>query len=727
MVVMIGGDNPFLRNPEKLRKALSEVRGKDLNEEQLQAYLHDGGPLWIVAGPGSGKTEVLCWRVMKLLLVDGVPPDAIFLTTFTEKAADNLVSRLTIMTSLLEDRLSASLGVDLQGAWIGTLHSLANRVLLTYRYEGYQNLRLMDEFEQLFFALDKCSFMNSETATRRRGFSRELWAKFGASARTRQERLRNGLSILNRLVEDDLDLDAMRRTGDPILLELLQHYDQYVENMKKAARCDFGHLQRHFLDFLGSPQGGSFLEGIKHVLVDEYQDTNPIQEAIYFALAGPTGNLTVVGDDDQALYRFRGASVDHLVNFGQRCKEVLKRRPAVVQLRKNYRSHKKIVDFFNRYVVEHPSFQNARAPGKRPMTAMLDRGNYEPVVILTGGTIDHRARRVACMIKILIDSKMVKDPSHVAVLFLSTKETPGNAGPLIRHLRELNVPYYNPRSRSVQEDERVQQLLGVLIELLDPDGEFLERPFFPWGSESNLNKLRSFRQKGLALLKAPEHEDLAEFMRESRSNLEKLGGGTWLKANIHQVFYRLLNLSPFSSYLDDPETCSRYALLSQLFEKFTSVHPVSLKTSSKGGRVSRQFLMSFYSQFLGTILAGGLNDLEQEKLVPPGYVQIMTYHQAKGLEFPYVFLMSLRKSPIPSIEHEAEEIFNMFRRRPANLVSVKDRAAHDLVRRVYVGMSRAMVGLVLNAGPLDQMVAASLGVHAGKGGGGLRVSLGGGR
>src|SRR5262249_45064820 len=147
--------------------------------------------------------------------------------------------------------------------------------------------------------------------------------------------------------------------------------------LRSRYRCDFAHLQARFLEFLSQPAGRQLLDGVegktprlKYVLVDEYQDTNPLQERIYLALGSRRPhNIAVVGDDDQALYRFRGGTVAGMVNFDKACKAAFGLAPSTVQLVENYRSHAEIVAFFNAYIGSFAEMQRlgVRAPGKLPV------------------------------------------------------------------------------------------------------------------------------------------------------------------------------------------------------------------------------------------------------------------------------------------------------------------------------------------------------------------------
>jgi DNA helicase-2/ATP-dependent DNA helicase PcrA len=161
-------------------------------------------------------------------------------------------------------------------------------------------------------------------------------------------------------------------------------------------------------------QGREFLAGdkrrglypIKYLLVDEFQDTNPIQEDIYFEMAGAiAGNITVVGDDDQALYRFRGGTVDSLVSFGDRCLRDLRIKPKTVNINDNLRSHPGIVRWINKYISSEPVMQKkgARAPGKRDMIAKGPvKGDYPAVSMLCGSTVDQAADKLADFLDSLI-------------------------------------------------------------------------------------------------------------------------------------------------------------------------------------------------------------------------------------------------------------------------------------------------------------------------------------
>ena len=203
------------------------------------------------------------------------------------------------------------------------------------------------------------------------------------------------------------------------------------------------------------------------MLVDEYQDTNPIQEAIYFQLAARAPhNLVVVGDDDQAMYRFRGGSVECMVTFDDACHAYLalpKTAVAQFDLTDNFRSHPDIVEFFDDYIRAFPvmGMPGARSP-KPSITARKSIAQaYPPSACLRVRRCEAVADRFAQMVRELVDTGVVNDPSECCLLLKSTKESPMNAGKYVAALRALGLDVYNPRNKAFTEQDEVQGLLGA--------------------------------------------------------------------------------------------------------------------------------------------------------------------------------------------------------------------------------------------------------------------------
>jgi DNA helicase II / ATP-dependent DNA helicase PcrA len=462
--------------------AQPNARGYDLDGKQKEAVEYSGGPLWLIAGPGSGKSEVLVTRTLKLLCVDAVKPRSILLTTFTEKAARNLEDRLATYLVALQKTDFSLQCVDLADIRIGTLHSLCNDVLQEYRYSKYQNVRLLDQIEQDLFVYRYASIADHQDLN--------FWTEFAHTVRdwrdknycpNKWKRAKAAVTLFNHIVEDYVDVQKMLFDGGN-WATLAGFYQQYA--LQNNYRCDFAHLQACFFEFLTSSAGKRFLEGdgqnqppLLHVLVDEYQDTNPIQEQIYLALANQTPHsITVVGDDDQALYRFRGGNVSCMVNFDKASIIALGESPKQIQLGKNYRSHSSIVNFFNHYITSFPEMisPGVRAPGKNPVdTASSITGLHPGVSWLTRKKAGDLPGAVASLIKDhLIGDRIISDLSQCVLLLRSAKDSPKNAGPYLTAFQQHNIPVYNPRSKSFMESQEVQCLLAALVQVIDRQHTF---------------------------------------------------------------------------------------------------------------------------------------------------------------------------------------------------------------------------------------------------------------
>lgn len=690
-----------------------------LNTDQRAAIKHAyHTPLWMIAGPGTGKTHTLCWLVWKRVLVDGISPERVFITTFTRKAATELQTRLLRNQRLLVDGgLATAATVDLTEMHIGTLHSLCSRMLQNERYEQTFRVRVLeDELAQSFFIRRTSNLLMSQNDIL-------FWVKFGMSkpsdryAPAAARKAANACKLFNRLTENRLAATTLTSSGDPHLVTLGAAYQDYLEALREKHRTDQANLQRHFLDFLGTPEGQAWLGDGLTVLVDEYQDTNPIQEAIYFTLAGRTRDLTVVGDDDQSLYRFRGATVESLVSFDQACKGYFGSKSAVpkaIYLRENRRSHPDIVDWANRFIGTHPAMKDppgirVRAPGKPPLTPAAGiKGKYPAVVAITGNTNPKAAAKLADAVQSLMADGLVKDWSQVALLTFSTRESTRGIGAYTNALRARQIPVHNPRSRQAHKDRIMLALVGALSTMLDetwdPDSAL------PWPLGRNVkeyveNAREVYRQdasKSLnAYVQASQRAIRATTVDPTtRWNfLERRGGR---RVTLTGLLYKLLAHEPFSGQFAIEESSGRMQTLNGVLADFDSIYwDGELRVERAGGRVQvdGRVRHRIYSVFVDGV-AGGLNDPEDnEVVVKPGAVNVMTIHQSKGLQFEVVFVLRPDKQPFLSDTHTVEDVLWKYvarKSKPAKLRPASERAVEDAIRLFFVAYSRPkrLLGIV---------------------------------
>ena len=710
--------------------------GKQLTPDQENIVKHPQGPAWVLAGPGSGKTEVLTVLVLRLLYVENdslqpkrIPPESIVVTTFTEKAARNLEDRISQYRVKIISAHPELADVDISKLRVGTLHGLCNDLLQEFRAPNYQNVRLMDEFEQSLFVREHMSLVKRSNPPAEIAFWSEFpwmfraqqWKPTYSYPPNRWNSTKALVTLLNRIVEDRVSITGLRAQGGQ-LEALADLYDEYLQHLAANYRCDFSQLQARFLEFLQTHMGQEFRDGdgsvinpgIQWVLVDEYQDTNPVQEEIYFELAKRTPhNLVVVGDDDQAMYRFRGGSVECMVTFDDACKAFLGIPQASVAkypLIDNFRSHKDIVSFFDEYIRAFPVMAKpgarANKPSIRPQKNITQ--TYPAVGRLIGRTLDDLAINFAQTVRGLVDNGVVNDPNECCLLLKSTKESPHNAEKYVNALRDEGFSVYNPRNKSFADQEEVKGLLGALLAIVDPDRRYANDPakrnFVPQGELDLRNTFDVL---------ASANAELEQYVSDATATL-RANPGKPLEANLQELAYYLLGLEPFTTWQQDPIRRIRLGKLTNLLEAYSSMPVMDIATGlpklglSRGfmrasnhysGEVVEGWLSSFYQLFLGYVLNAGFDDEEDDDvIVPAGMVPVMTMHQSKGLEFPLVFVGHLGENPEVSSSHELETLFSQYPANPARTfmrAPAADRAEMDLIRQYYVAYSRAKYGLIL--------------------------------
>jgi len=700
--------------------ARSSARGFDLSSEQKQAVAHSTGPLWILAGPGSGKTEVLVTRALKLLTIEDangqrVQPRSVFITTFTKKAARNLEDRLATYLMALQTADRALQSVDLSELRVGTLHSLCDDILREFRYPDYQNVRLLDDVDQHLFVYRNAAICNEQNAAFWATFESAVpnWRASSGYAPSKWRRAKAAVILFNRLVEDLIDINQMVANGGS-WAQLAQYYLQYEQTLRERYRCDFAHLQARFRAFLNSPASQRFLLGdgqnnlpLTQVLVDEYQDTNPIQERIYLALAqAEPHNLTVVGDDDQALYRFRGGTVTCMVNFDRACQAAYMQMPLQTQLRENYRSHPAIVSFFNNHIQSFPLMNTpgVRAAGKQPMLARSSvEGSYPAVSWITRPQVASLAGAVANLIQNhLIADGIISDLSQCVLLFRSTKDSPRNAGPFIDEFRRRNIPIYNPRSKSFMESEEVQCLLAALVRVIDLNLNYTNNiiPNLATAVQDWINTL--------VTVVGPGPHPLTDYVNQSAVALPAICAttpGAFLNLNLLEIMYRILSREPFRTWRQEPMRNLRLSKVTRLFESYHSLNLDLLRSNTAGTALDDGFVNRFYNMLIAYFIETGIDDDEDEEVVvPSGTLPLMTIHQSKGLEFPFVIVAQIVGDGRIGAAQILEGALAPFRQNlyPRPMRPAAQLAAEDDIRLFYVAHSRAEYAVIM-VGTFNQL------------------------
>ena len=394
-----------------------------LNPPQDAAVRHVGGPLLVLAGAGSGKTRVLTARIAFLIQERGVAPQRIFAVTFTNKAAGEMRSRV-----------GALLGADPKGLWIGTFHALSARLLRR-------------EAPQLGFGPNFTIYDQDDSES----FIKRLLEQRGLSPKANPPRAIHAVisSAKNRmLLPEELGAQA-----DSLLERVAAEiYAALGPALKQANAMDFDDLLLNPLTlFQEHPERLAYWQRrFEHVLVDEFQDTNAAQYRLVKLLAAQHTNLCVVGDDDQAIYGWRGADVRHMLSFQRDFPGA-----TLIKLEQNYRSTQVILDAANGVIAE-----NARRLGKTLFTA---KQGGEAVTLLTAA--DERDEAEWLVGELTRRAAETDVPYQgMAVLY----RTNAQSRPLEEAFRFRGIPYRLVGAVSFYERREVKDVLAYLRVIANP-------------------------------------------------------------------------------------------------------------------------------------------------------------------------------------------------------------------------------------------------------------------
>ena len=465
--------------PDSTLQELWAMRNFTPNEEQRKAIEHTDGPLYLPAGPGSGKTRVLLWRTLNLIVYKGVKPEEIFLSTFTEKAARQLREGISTLLSFVQNHTDVA--YDVGRMYVGTVHSLCQRLIRDRRLyggAGVTNLpALLDELGQYFFVqqnwnalVASCSWQGDDVSVFYNNINAVIGGHMHVNSKSKYVAMTNAISFFNRCSEEYVQTSSIiAQVQDPTIIHLLQIYDAYLNLLKQSKQLDFSMLQGQAYELImNSALAGNIF---KHVIIDEYQDTNPIQEKLFFSLARQHKNICVVGDDDQALYRFRGATVENFVRFTKRVQTYLDVNAVEVPLSVNYRSHNQIVELYQDYMRRGDWDVNG-IPWRRAKNIQAHRRDndlHNAVYATTANIKDGGSDELAAMINRLIVEKKVDDPNQIGVLFPSLQwqgEPNDKVVELRAALAKYGIKVYAPRAGRFLAVEEAKDVFGVLMHIL---------------------------------------------------------------------------------------------------------------------------------------------------------------------------------------------------------------------------------------------------------------------
>lgn len=598
-----------------------------MNENQIKAVKAVDRPVLIIAGPGTGKTYTLVKRIAYLVSEKGVAPSEIMAVTFTEKAARELITRISNEFAVLGS------DANINDMYIGTFHSIALGIIKELSGGTGGGKRIIDSFETTYLIcrnMSKFRFLS--------GFDKYFPDTLGV-----WDQAMEICRYVGRSVEELADTDAMLNSCDNDAALLGKMIVRYKEILDENNVIDFSSILLSLYNTLKGDKGALEMlnERIKYIMVDEYQDTNYIQEQLIFMLGGKSRNICVVGDDDQGLYRFRGATIRNILEFPQKfpqgeCKQIY--------LDINYRSEPGIIDFCGKWMDDAPfSWDGFRYPKK----LRSGRTNCQMTHSVFRCTADHDGIEHSLLetVRHLYDGGYISDYNQIAFLFSSVKS--GQAAKLAEYFEANGIHIYSPRSKMFFERLEIKQIMGCLIMCFGNYLSNLKKNSFVHKISDRLRDYyKSCAMEASVLIKSDEH--LHRYISAEFESIRNIG--TDSNKTLLDILYKLLSFRPFSEHLsaspDSVVTKTRAARnlseVSRMISHFSKMHNMHFINNMTANNLPEQFF-NIYIRFHYTDGIGEYEDTSE--YAPHGCISFMTIHQAKGLEFPVTIVGSLDKRP----------------------------------------------------------------------------------
>ena len=573
-----------------------------LNERQKEAVLATEGPVLVLAGAGSGKTTVLVNRIAYMISEKHIRPWNILAITFTNKAAREM-----------KDRIERLLGDTAKDMWIGTFHSVCVRILRSC-------------IDLLGYSRDFVIYDTADTKTVMKECLREL------DIDEKSFPVRNVLSIISNAKNDLMDAATFENVykSDYRMSIIAKIYYRYQTKLRKNNAVDFDDIILNTVKILSENPDvlSKYQDKFQYILVDEYQDTNNSQYLLINLLAQANRNLCVVGDDDQSIYKFRGANIGNILNFEDDYSDVQK-----ITLDQNYRSTQNILDAANSVISNNK--------GRMGKSLWTSNGDGNKVFVYTGTNEYDEARYIARQIKKHFDEQ--GSFSDCAILYRTNAQSRVIEEMLMRE----SVPYKVLSGLRFYDRKEIKDIIAYLRVVYNPNDDvslarIINEPKRKIGN-ATLEKARNIaREKETSLYDVISHaDDYPEFktaIKKLLSFSEIIQSLIKLKdtGTIEDLTGRILNDTGYMPALVMEDTTESKTRIENLGE-FISVITEFEKNEETGNTLG---------EFLENIsLVSDIDGYDENE----DSAVLMTIHSAKGLEFPIVFLSGLEEGLFPGM------------------------------------------------------------------------------
>jgi DNA helicase-2/ATP-dependent DNA helicase PcrA len=604
-----------------------------LNKEQKEAVVYGKGPLLIVAGAGTGKTTVITQRIVYLLEKGEAKPEEILAVTFTEKAAGEMEERV--------DKLLPYGYVDL---WISTFHSFCERILRDYALDiGLPaDFKILDNtagWLLVYRNLDKFGLNYYKPLGNPTKFIQALISHFSHckdQAIYPEDYLKYAEKLKTR---DDMPEDNETER----LKEVANAYHTYQRLLLENGSLDFGDLINYCLKlFQKRPLIlKKYREKFKYILVDEFQDTNWAQYELIKILAEPKNNLTVTADDDQAIYLWRCASFNNIIQFN---KDFPKAKQ--ISLVKNYRSYQNILDLAYKFIKANDPdrLEYVNKINKKLIAEKKGKGTIEHI---HAKTLDEEVRKTIKKILEILKKDKDADYNDFAILVRANDA----ANPFIKALERMGLPYQFLASKGLYSKPIVLDIISY-FKLLDNYHEspavyrILNMPFLEILPEDIMKITQYSYKRTKSLYEAMEELPLipgisSPTQEKIVSLLVLIKNHTILaqKKSVSEILVAFLQKSGYLKYLINEDDKEQLDLLNQFYKRVKNFE----------GTIQEPTLNNFIREINLEIESGEEGKLEFDPEQGPDMLKVMTIHGAKGLEFKYVFLVNMVDKRFPTI------------------------------------------------------------------------------
>ncbi|SHM26169.1 ATP-dependent DNA helicase PcrA [Caldanaerovirga acetigignens] len=600
----------------------------ELNEEQRKAVTHPGGPLLVLAGAGSGKTRVLTYRIAYLIEYKGVDPSSIMAITFTNKAAEEMKERIERLIPWAK------------GMLVSTFHSACVRILRSdIERLGYnRNFVIFDTQDQQVVAKDSIKALGLDD----KKYSPQAVLNFIGRAK-------------DRLLTPQECYDRAKDIREKTLAKI---YELYQKKLKERNALDFDDLIMKTVElFRECPEVlYHYQTKFKHILVDEYQDTNRAQYVLVKMLAEKHRNLCVVGDDDQSIYSFRGADIRNILDFEEDFPDA-----TVIRLEQNYRSTQNILDAANN-VISHNL-------GRKKKNLWTENGKGEKIYLVTLENEHEEAFFIAREIEKLVNARKFNFKDF-AVLY----RTNAQSRVLEEMMVKMGLPYKIVGGLKFYQRKEIKDLLAYLRVVANPSDDV------------SLLRIINVPRRGIGEATVYELKRVAEENERSVYDIIKEEAYNFSS----RVSAKLKNfVSLIDDFIEKQNSLSIPELIAYILEKTGYIEELEAENSPEAqSRIEnlkemvgvaeefeRKYKGASLQDFLAEIaLVSDVDELDDNK----DAVVLMTLHSAKGLEFPVVFLSGMDEGIFP----HSRSMFN------------EDELEEER-RLCYVGITRAKKRLYL--------------------------------